>query len=121
MKIVGLVLLLLSAMLHAKEVKWPSLSSFKYISGRAATEKDIINKSALFVAKINGRYAGSPVNIKLPQYALYIGQHGKKHKVVVVQAEYAMGTKIYGAVMISNGSGIVSLYKDFKLLGKTIK
>jgi hypothetical protein len=75
---------------------WPELPKTGFISGRPASEKDVADGNAIFVAKANDRYIGMPLNIVIPQYAYHVEQGGQKTPVIVVQAEEANGIKIVG-------------------------
>ena len=123
MKYLTLLFLMLPVTLLAQDSEWPSLDTVKYVSGRIAKEADIASKTAIFVLKDKeGNYLGKPINIKLPQYAIYTdGETKEKFKVIVVQAESSLEMNIYGAININNGSGVASIDTDFKLLGKVIE
>lgn len=116
-----ILLFLMPLSLAAQEAEWPDLNAFKYVSGRVAKEADLANKSAIFILKDGGDYIGVPIDMELPQYAIYTdGEVNKKIRVVIIQAESAQGVNMYGGIDIRDGSGVVSLDTDFKLLGKSI-
>lgn len=49
---------------------WPSLPTTGFIKGRPATEQDIDDGNAVFVASgPNGKVLGQPIDIDIPQYA----------------------------------------------------
>jgi hypothetical protein len=75
---------------------WPILPSTGFVSGRSATEKDVADGNAIFVAKTENRYIGTPIDIAIPQYAYHLGEGGQKTPVIVVQAEEANGFKLVG-------------------------
>ncbi len=122
MRLLSLILLIIPLLLHAQGNDWPNLNSFKYVQGRIATESDIADKSAIFVLKSEGNYIGKPIDIVLPQYAVYtIPGTNQQLRVVVIQAESAQGKNMYGAIDIRYGDGIISIDTDFKLLGNGVE
>lgn len=118
MKFFYVLAMFFSATLNANELNWPDLEKFGFVSGRHATEQDIADQKAIFVAKTDDGYIGTPIDIELPQYAIYTDEKdGQKYQVIVIQAEKAQGMEIYGAININDGSGLISIPADFQLLG----
>ena len=100
---------------------WPDLSSIKHVSGRAATIQDVTDGAAAVVLQADGKAIGEPIDIPVPQYALYHDANsGTVIRVVVIQAERAMGIDVYGAIDIETRRMYVSIPADFELLGQTI-
>ena len=111
------LLALNSPVAGADRVQWPALAGIPFIEGRAATEEDVDNRSAVFVLKADDLYIGTPIDIELPQYALYHNEKGEAEQVIVIQAEEAQGKKVLGAVQVKTGQYLVGLFHDFELLG----
>lgn len=120
MKQLILLTFLLPTLGFSQEFSWPSLDSVKFVTGRVATEEDVAKQSAIFVLKDQeGNFLGTPIDISLPQYAIYTdGETGQNYNVILIQAESAQGMNVYGAINIIDGSGIASVESDFKLLGQ---
>lgn len=122
--IIGLLVLVPTQAMGAEEELWPDLSKIKSTSGKAATEKDIKNGAAVFLLQSDeGEPIGRPINIVIPQFAIYMDKEtGKKSKVVIIQAEVEIinGKKAVGAFYIKSGEYLVGLYDEFKLLGTSI-
>ena len=99
---------------------WPEITEIKFISGRAATEKDINDGAAVFLLQSDGIPIGKPINIQIPQYALHTDNDtGEVSKVVVIQAEEVMtnGAKVVGAFAFKSRGFLAGLYEEFKFLG----
>lgn len=88
-----------------------------FVSGRAATEKDVEAGNAIFVARVEGAIIGKPIAVTIPQYA-YWSQPNGKTLVVVVQAEEADGMRLFG-LRDSAGGEIVATEPEIELLGTT--
>ena len=95
---------------------WPPLPAAGFISGRAATDRDVAAGNAVFVLKAYGGYFGRPMDIVIPQYAYMTKRGGKPVPVIVVQAEVGGGIKLFG---VRGLDGDKSTARDFelKLLG----
>lgn len=112
------IFMLVPAIGYSQEVKWPELPSVGFISGRAATQKDLEAGNAVFVSQVGEVVIGTPLKIEIPQYAYHL-ENGKKTPVIIVQAEVAKNNTIIGARNL-NGGELVGLLNEFELLG-TIK
>jgi hypothetical protein len=112
------LMMLLPVLGSAQEIKWPILPSTGFISGRAATQKDLEAGNAVFVSQVGNVVIGTPLKMEIPQYAYHL-ENGKKIPVIIVQAEEAKNNIIIGARNI-NGGELVGLLNEFELLG-TIK
>ena len=107
--------------LFADEADWPDLSTVKFVTGRAATVQDVTDGAAAVVLQADGRNVGQPIEMPIPQYALYRdSETGDVSPVVIIQAERAMGIEVYGALDIESGHMIVSIPAEFELLGQEI-
>ncbi len=117
MKLFPFLLLLVSVSTFSEEFKWPDINGFDVVSGRHAIEQDIAEQKAVFVAKTDEGYIGIPIDIKLPQFAIYTdSEKNEKYPVVIIQAERAQEMDMYGAINLQDGSGIISIPSDFDLL-----
>ena len=67
----------------ASSPAWPPLPTTGFISGRAATDKDVADGNAVFVLKAYGVYFGKPLDVVIPQYA-YLTKRGAKPVPVIV-------------------------------------
>jgi hypothetical protein len=95
---------------------WPPLPTTGFISGRAATDKDVADGNAIFVLKGYGVYFGKPMDIAIPQYA-YLTKRGEKPvPVIVVQAETGGGIKLFGVRGLDGDKSTARDY-ELKLLG----
>jgi hypothetical protein len=79
--------------MSSKNLQLPVGSGF--LAGRAATEKDVQDGNAVFVAKIDGVIVGKPSAVTIPQYAFWSSPNGKV-LVVIVQAEDVNGMRLFG-------------------------
>jgi len=95
---------------------WPPLPSRGFITGRAADSADFENGDAIFVAAFDDRVIGQPIPIEIPQYACL---RGTRERVIVVQAEYAKGLRLYG-VRGLDGKQAVLKDDELELLGTRI-
>lgn len=93
----------------------PDLSKTRFVSGRAATADDINSGAAVFELRDGETPIGSPIEISVPQYALF-NNEGTSIPVVIIQAEQTRGQRLIGAIDTS-GKPIVGLFTDFTLLG----
>jgi hypothetical protein len=95
---------------------WSALPDKGFILGRAATDKDVADGNAIFVAKSNGIIIGKPIAMMIPQYAYLLDGKDKRRPVIVIQAEDANGIKLFG-VRDLNGKEYVTKETDLHLLG----
>jgi len=118
---VGLATLLLAlgisaAAAQASPPVWPPLPTTGFISGRAATDKDVADGNAVFVLKGYGVYFGKPMDVVIPQYA-YLTKRGEKPvPVIVIQAEVGGGIKLFGVRGLDGDKSTARDY-ELKLLG----
>jgi hypothetical protein len=52
-------------------MNWPDLSSFEATVGRLATAEDTRANRASFLLKVDGVRIGTPIEMRLPCFALY--------------------------------------------------
>ncbi|EAW28842.1 hypothetical protein ATW7_04147 [Alteromonadales bacterium TW-7] len=114
-----LPLILISTLLYGQDTMlWPSLSDYKYTSGRQATEDDINLGAAVFMLQVEGKNIGKPIDIIIPQYAIHIDQEtGEKTKVIIIQAEETDDSQVIGAINIQTDEFIAALKFEFEFLG----
>jgi|ERR671919_1453100 hypothetical protein len=99
---------------------WPALPERGFITGRAATQQDIADGNAVFVAEVGGRLVGIPLNITVPQYAFHVDQQtGARTRVIVLQAERAGSLEMIGYVDPETDTYGVGTAREFELLGTT--
>ena len=95
---------------------WPSLPTTGFISGRPATDKDVIDGNAVFALRAYGVPFGKPLDVTIPQYA-YLRKKGHEPiAVIVVQAELGKGLKIFGVRDLS-GKAATAKESELQLLG----
>ena len=81
---------------------WPPLPTGGFISGRPATDKDVIEGNAVFALRAYGAPFGEPLDVTIPQYA-YLKRRGQQPiPVIVLQAELGKGLKIFGSTSTAN-------------------
>jgi hypothetical protein len=101
---------------QAAKQTWPPLPTTGFISGRPATDKDVIDGNAVFALRAYGVPFGKPLDVTIPQYA-YLRKKGQEPiAVIVVQAELGKGLKIFG-VRDLNGKGATAKESELQLLG----
>jgi hypothetical protein len=114
-------LLSMSCAMAENNVIWPNLAQIKFISGRAASEKDVSEGSAVFVLKTGETITGQALPVLIPQYAYLVdGETKTRTPCVLIQAEESNGQQVGGCVSAIDGSMLVGLIKEFELHGKNI-
>jgi hypothetical protein len=95
---------------------WPSLPTGSFISGRPATDKDVLEGNAVFALRAYGVPFGKPLDVVIPQYA-YLTKRGQRPiPVIVVQAELGKGLEIFGVRDLS-GKTATARDSELQLLG----
>lgn len=120
-------LVLASSMGQAEVIEWPDLPKGCFVSARPATASDIRKGCAVFMLGKGKAFAGeaetsagTPLNIKIPQYAWHVDEKsGKKAPVVLIQAEEISGVKTVGFKNLDSQSLGVALLSEMILLGRT--
>jgi translation elongation factor EF-Tu-like GTPase len=103
-----------SAGLSASKVVWPELPRTGFIKERPATEEDIRRGNAVFSQA--GTDEGA-LKLEIPQYVLWKDEDGRKHPMILVQAERsANGTDVVGLRDFA-GSETVATLPEVTLLG----
>ncbi|HXX49699.1 MAG TPA: hypothetical protein VEI98_00210 [Xanthobacteraceae bacterium] len=95
---------------------WPPLPTTGFISGRAATDRDVAEGNAVFALRAYGIPFGKPLDVVIPQYAYLIKRGEPSLPVIVVQAEEGKGIKIFGYRDL-NGKAATARESELKLLG----
>lgn len=102
----------------AANIGWPALPKDCFVSGRPATFEDVKTGCAAFVIGKAGMPAGTPLDIKVPQYAWHVDQgSGKKAPVILVQAEESSGIKAVGFRNLDTRGLEAALLTEMVLLG----
>ena len=97
---------------------WPALPTRGFIAGRAATQQDMADGDAVFVAEVGGQIVGEPLDITVPQYAFHVDQAtGARTRVIVLQAERAGTLEMIGYVAPDTNTYGVGTAREFELLG----
>jgi hypothetical protein len=95
---------------------WPPLPTTGFVSGRAATDKDVAEGNAVFALRAYGVPFGKPLDIVIPQYAYLIKKGQQKTPVIIVQAEEGKGIKIFG-IRDLDGKTATAKESELQLLG----
>jgi hypothetical protein len=103
-----------SPALAGDKVNWPDLPTSGFMTGRPATVEDAKQGNAVF--SMDGKRSGV-LPVVIPQYVWWSDEQGKKHPMILVQAEQALdGTKIVGLRDFA-GSETVATMPELELLG----
>ena len=106
---IGLVLL-------AAATVWPALPTTGFISGRVATDADVIaGRAAFSTGGTPGQVA--PMTLTIPQYACWTSEDAGRQPVILIQAESGPPGDIVG-LRTPRGEDIVALLPEIKLLGQ---
>jgi hypothetical protein len=95
---------------------WPPLPTTGFVSGRAATDKDVVEGNAVFALRAYGIPFGKPLDIVIPQYAYLVKKGQQPLRVIVVQAESGKGIKIFGTRDM-DGKTATARESELQLLG----
>lgn len=102
----------------AYTIAWPDLPKTCFVSGRAATSADIDSGCAAFLINVQGKPAGTPINVDVPQYALHVDEAtGKETPVIIIQAEENGATRIVGYQELGSDQLGAALLREVRLLG----
>jgi hypothetical protein len=103
-----------------KAPDWPPLPTRGFIRGRSATDQDVKEGNAVFVAARQGKAIAEPISIDIPQYAIYTNPDTKEQRrVIIVQAERTGGIEMIGYIDLTGNTNGVGMLTEFLLLGKT--
>ncbi|MDL2187256.1 hypothetical protein P5706_24045 [Pseudomonas sp. ChxA] len=102
----------------ADTITWPDLPTTCFVSGRSATSVDIDSGCAAFTLNVQGKPAGAPIKVDVPQYALHVDEAtGKETPVIIIQAEEQGETQIVGYQELGSDQLGAALLREVKLLG----
>jgi|HubBroStandDraft_4_1064222.scaffolds.fasta_scaffold25031_2 hypothetical protein len=100
---------------------WPPLPNTGFVRGRAATNDDVRTGAVAFVLAANGKPIGRPLDIAIPQYALWHDvRTGTDTPVIIIQAETNGTIDVVGCMGIADHAVRVALLKEFTLLGTDV-
>ena len=104
-----------------KPFAWPPLPLTGFIKGRAATSDDVRSGSAAFVLAANGVPIGRPLDIAIPQYALWRDDKtGADTPVIITQVETNGRIDVVACVGVMDHAVRVATLKEFTLLGTDV-
>lgn len=107
---------------EAMRRQWPPLPTSGFITGRPATAADVAAGNAAFVAQADGEVVGEPLDIAIPQHAVYVNpEDGKRTLVFIIQAERHRGREMLGYREIVTGRVGVAMRSEFVFLDEVIK
>lgn len=103
----------------AQGSSWPTLPTAGFIKGRPAVRSDVAAGVAAFTLQLSdGRSAGVPLDMAIPQYAIWHDQKSRTDvPVIIIQAESRGSLRIVGYRRASGGGIGVALQTEFTLLG----
>ncbi|HHI92244.1 MAG TPA: hypothetical protein ENK04_01845 [Gammaproteobacteria bacterium] len=102
-------------------MKWPDLNSCKFVTGRTATEQDLMEGKATFLLKSGNETLSTPLEIEIPQYALHINKSNNEETPgIIIQAEKTCdGQELVGFIPAHSQAPVTTSLHEFRLLGKT--
>jgi len=95
---------------------WPELPASGFIEGRVATKADVESGQAIF--SMDGQSLG-PVEMEIPQYAMWRDDQGNEHRVIVVQAEEAPNGMQFVGFKTLDGQDMAATLPELRLLGSS--
>lgn len=109
---------LLPALALGDAIAWPDLPQSCFVSGRPATSEDVDSGCAAFLINVNGKAAGTPIELKIPQYAMHVDEaSGKETPVIIIQAEENGEVKAVGYRELGTDQLGAALLREIRLLG----
>jgi hypothetical protein len=113
-----LAALVLTPPLALAEIIWPDLPKNCFVSGRSATSVDVDAGCAAFLINVQGKAAGTPIKVDIPQYAFHIDEaSGKETPVIIIQAEENGEVKAVGYKELGTDQLGAALLREVRLLG----
>ncbi|WP_338480131.1 hypothetical protein VRB67_07175 [Pseudomonas trivialis] len=111
-------LTLLPALALGGAIVWPDLPQSCFVSGRSATSEDVDSGCAAFLINVKGKAAGTPIALKIPQYAMHVDEaSGKETPVIIIQAEENGDVKAVGYRELGTDQLGAALLREVRLLG----
>ncbi|CAN1508579.1 hypothetical protein MCEMIH16_00724 [Caulobacteraceae bacterium] len=107
---IGLAVTLMAAFLS-----WPDLPTTGFVSGRVATDVDIIAGNAVF-SQGSAPGVSSPLPLVIPQYACWTGENAGRQPVILIQAETGLIGDLVG-LRTPRGEEIAATLSEVALLG----
>ena len=102
----------------ADTIAWPDLPQTCFVSGRPATSVDVDTGCAAFLINVQGKSAGTPIKLDIPQYALHVDEAtGKETPVIIIQAEENGEIKAVGYKELGTDQLGAALLREVRLLG----
>jgi hypothetical protein len=102
------------------QMEYPDLNSYGYVSGRAATEQDVMEGKAAFILKCGEDELGTPLDIDVPQYAIHVDPYSLEETPgVIIQAEEANEQQLVGFIPFNSEVPITTALQEFRLLGRS--
>ena len=102
----------------ATAILWPQLPKDCFVRARPATSADMKKGCAAFAIGNAGTSVGTPLDIKIPQYAWHVDKaSGKKTPVILIQAEESSGIKAVGYREVDSPGLGAALLTEMILLG----
>lgn len=109
---------LLPALALGDAIVWPDLPQSCFVSGRSATSEDVDSGCAAFLINVKGKAAGTPIELKIPQYAMHVDEaSGKETPVIIIQAEENGEIKAVGYRELGTDQLGAALLREIRLLG----
>ncbi|AGE24974.1 hypothetical protein VRB50_07210 [Pseudomonas poae] len=109
---------LLPALALGDAIAWPDLPQSCFVSGRPATSEDVDSGCAAFLINVKGKAAGTPIELKIPQYAMHVDEaSGKETPVIIIQAEENGEIKAVGYRELGTDQLGAALLREIRLLG----
>ncbi|KRP50516.1 hypothetical protein [Pseudomonas poae] len=109
---------LLPALALGDAIAWPDLPQSCFVSGRPATSEDVDSGCAAFLINVKGKAAGTPIELKIPQYAMHVDEaSGKETPVIIIQAEENGEVKAVGYRELGTDQLGAALLREIRLLG----
>jgi hypothetical protein len=113
-----LAALALTPSLALAEIIWPDLPKSCFVSGRSATSVDVDTGCAAFLINVQGKAAGTPIKVDIPQYALHTDEAtGKQTPVIIIQAEENGEVKAVGYKELGTDQLGAALLREIRFLG----
>ncbi|MEM6907235.1 MAG: hypothetical protein AAF494_01035 [Pseudomonadota bacterium] len=105
---------LLVSLSGAAVISWPGLPGSGFLSRRVATPADVEAGNAVFSKE---GVSERPLDIAIPQYALWTDEKGEKQPVILLQAERLPdGRALFGAPTLG-GVRVAGFTAELELLG----
>lgn len=102
----------------ADTITWPDLPQSCFVSGRSATSTDVDTGCAAFLINVQGKAAGTPIKLDIPQYAMHVDEAtGKETPVILIQAEENGEIKAVGYKELGTDQLGAALLREVRLLG----